>query len=189
MVGPYATVRLSDNVFWQSRAAWGRSSNTVSPFLAFTDSFTSTRWLATSGLTGRCSFSALTFSPSASVSYISDTSESYADTFGELIPAVTSSFGQVKAGPEISYRWDLGPGVTGEPRAAADLIWTVASDATGQTGVGTTGPGGLRGKVELGPKIGAASGVSADVSGSYDGIGPPGYSATTGSASLRVPLN
>jgi hypothetical protein len=29
MVGPYVTVRMTENVFWQARAAWGSSSNEV----------------------------------------------------------------------------------------------------------------------------------------------------------------
>jgi hypothetical protein len=52
MAGPYATVRLSENLFWQVRGAWGQSSNTVSPFLTYTDSFDITRWLVSSTLTG-----------------------------------------------------------------------------------------------------------------------------------------
>ena len=45
MAGPYATLRLSENVFLQARGAWGRSSNFVSPFLTYTDTFDSERWL------------------------------------------------------------------------------------------------------------------------------------------------
>ena len=41
MAGPYATIRLTEQMFLQARAAWGRSSNEVSPFLTYTDSFDS----------------------------------------------------------------------------------------------------------------------------------------------------
>jgi hypothetical protein len=34
-----------------------------------------------------------------------------------------------------------------------------------------------------------SGGISLDVSGSYDGIGAAGYSAATGKATLRLPLN
>ena len=34
-----------------------------------------------------------------------------------------------------------------------------------------------------------SGGIGLDVSGSYDGIGADGYSAMTGRATVRVPLN
>ena len=40
----HATVRVTDHLYWQGRAAWGRSSNEVSPFLTYTDKFDSERW-------------------------------------------------------------------------------------------------------------------------------------------------
>ena len=43
MIGPYATARLSENVFLQGRAAWGLSNNIVSPFLTYSDEFRSER--------------------------------------------------------------------------------------------------------------------------------------------------
>jgi len=46
--------RLSDNVFFQGRAAWGRSTNDISPFQTDTDAFDTERWLATGTLKGRC---------------------------------------------------------------------------------------------------------------------------------------
>ena len=48
MIGPYATARLSENVFLQGRAAWGLSNNIVSPFLTYSDEFRSERWLTAS---------------------------------------------------------------------------------------------------------------------------------------------
>lgn len=53
LAGPYATVRLSDSVFWQSRAAWGRASTDVTVNAGSTDSVDSTRWLTSTQLSGR----------------------------------------------------------------------------------------------------------------------------------------
>ena len=193
MAGPYATVRLSDNVFWQSRAAWGTSSNSVSPFLTYTDSFDSDRWLVSSTLTGRWSFGPWSFKPSASVSYIEDTSQAYHDTYGLPIPSVTSSLGQAKVGPEFSYRFRSANDGFVEPHAGLQLIWNFAGDTTA-TGLGSlngdaSGPRGVRGRVELGVKMGSPSGVALDLSGSYDGIGSSGFDAVTGRAMLRIPFN
>lgn len=45
MESPYARVKLSEALFFQARAAWGKSRNNVSPFLTYTDKFEMTRWL------------------------------------------------------------------------------------------------------------------------------------------------
>ncbi len=192
LAGPYATLRLSPNVFWQVRGAWGQSSNTVSPFLTYTDSFDSTRWLVSSTLAGRWRSGAWSFRPSASISYMEDVSRSYADTFGLVIPSVKSSLGQAKAGPEVSYRLDLGHTVI-EPHAGVQVIYNFANETSaagfGQVGGEATGPAGTRGRVELGVRALTSGGIGLDVSGGYDGIGTGSYSAVTGKAMVRVPLN
>ena len=50
LVGPYATLRLSENIFGNVRAAWGESDNKVSPTMTFTDDFDTTRWLVEGSL-------------------------------------------------------------------------------------------------------------------------------------------
>jgi outer membrane autotransporter protein len=192
MVGPYATLRLSENVFWQGRTAWGQSSNTVSPFLTYDDRFDTDRWLASTSLLGRWNFGAWSFRPSASVAYIEDTSQSYADTFGVVIPSIKASLGQAKAGPEFSYRFELGDAVF-MPRVGLQAIWNFAGDTSsvgsGPVGDDTAGPEGVRGRVELGVTATIKDGVGVDLSSSYDGVGANGYSAVTGRAAVRVPLN
>ena len=193
MAGPYATVRLSDNLFLQGRAAWGRSSNEVSPFMTYTDAFSTQRWLVSSTLTGRWGAGPWTFQPSASLSYIEDVSESFADTFGAVIPEVTTQLGQAKAGPEVSYRYQLGNTFVVEPHAGAQLIWNFGGDTTsdlfGPVNGDNAGPDGVRGRAEVGLRATVNGGIGLDVSGSYDGIGSDGYSAITGDAKVRVPLN
>jgi Autotransporter beta-domain/Bacterial Ig-like domain (group 3)/IPT/TIG domain len=192
MAGPYATLRLTEHVFLQGRAAWGQSSNEVSPFLTYVDKFDSTRWLASATLSGRWTHGAWAFRPSASVSYIEDVTKSYADTFGVVIPSVKSQLGQAKMGPEVSYKYHVSSDLVLEPRAGVQLIWNFAGGATadglGSIGGDAAGPSGARGRAELGVRATTSSGIGLDLSGSYDGIGASGYSATTGRATLRVPL-
>src|SRR5436190_8464156 len=88
MAGPYATVRLSDNVFLQGRAAWGRSSNEVSPYMTYADEFQSERWLVSSTLTGRWRYGPWQLRPSASLTYMEDVAKSYTDSLGVVIPEV-----------------------------------------------------------------------------------------------------
>lgn len=193
LIGPYATIRLSDELFLQGRAEWGRSSNDVSPFLTYTDSFDSERWLLSSTLAGSWAYRGWTFDPSASVAYMEDRSESYEDTSGVRIPGVKSKLGQAKIGPKVGYRSEYSDGTTIEPYAGAQLIWNFAGDTTiDGTGVlngELVGPTGARGRVEAGFRAMAAPGIGLDISGSYDGIGADGYEAWTGRAQVQIPLN
>lgn len=191
MAGPYAAVRLSKDIFWQGRAAWGRSDNEVSPFGTYTDSFETSRWLFATSLSGRWSSGPWVFMPSVSVTYLEDTSEAYRDTFGVLIPEVESRLGQAKAGPKVGYSFDTG-GVRIEPYAGLDLIWNFADELSASglaLGDDASGPDGVRGKAEIGLDASTADGLRVGLSGSYDGIGTSDYRAVTGRASLRVPLN
>ena len=190
MAGPYATLRLSKNIFLQTRAAYGRSDNDVSPFLTYTDSFTTKRWLATATLVGRWQKDNWTFQPSASVAFIEDVSASYVDSLGVTIPSLKNSLGQFKAGPQFSYRHTMTDGTLLEPRFGIEAIWNFnASDRVADFGGTLTGPAEVRGKVELGLKTQFTNGVGLDVSGSYDGIGSKSFNAVGGKATLRIPLN
>ncbi len=193
LAGPYATVRLTDQLFWQGRAAWGRTDNDVSPYLTYTDSFETERWLISSTLTGDWRSGAWLFSPSASLSYIEDKSESYADTFGLAIPSVKSRLGQFKGGPEMAYRYQLTPDTYLEPYAGLDVIWNFADETTaagiGSIGDDNAGPTGARGRIELGLRGRVMNGIGLDLSGTYDGIGTGDYDAFSGRAMVRVPLN
>lgn len=196
LAGPYATLRLTQNVFLQARAGWGQASNEVSPFLTYTDSFDSDRWTASATLAGRWAYGPWSFRPSASVMYFEETSHGYTDTLGMAMPEVKSRIGQMKAGPEAGYRVKSVPGLPGvviEPRAGMQAIWTFTEETTA-AGLGTitteqTGPAGVRGRAEIGLRASSGDGYSLDLSGSYDGIGSPDYNALSGRANLRIPLN
>jgi outer membrane autotransporter protein len=190
MAGPYATIRFSENVFLQGRAAWGTSDNSVSPFLTYTDKFETERWLVSSTLVGRWEFGSWEFRPSVSVSYIEDQSDAYVDSLGVAIPGIDVSLGQFKAGPEFSYKIELADGTTLEPRASAEVIWNFdSSDDVASFGGTLAGGEDVRGRVTLGLRAGTMSGVGVDFSGSYDGIGSDSFEAVTDKATLRVPLN
>jgi hypothetical protein len=78
MLGPYATLRLSEHVFLQARGAWGQSSN-ESMVRDYSDQFATQRWLRLLDAVGALGHGALMFRPSVSVAYMEDASPSYAD--------------------------------------------------------------------------------------------------------------
>jgi hypothetical protein len=192
MVGPYATLRLSDNMFLQARGAWGQSSNEVSPFGTYTDHFQTDRWLASSTLLGRWSSGAWQFRPSLSVAYMEDTAQSYTDTFGIVMPEVKARLGQAKAGPEIGYRYQFNSGLTIEPHAGIQVIYNFAGSTTNSLGVvagQNVGPDGARGRVEIGQRALTSGGIAIDMSASYDGIGAKGYEAYSARAQIHLPFH
>jgi hypothetical protein len=191
-VGPYATVRLSENVFWQARGAWGQSSNQVSPYGTYTNNFDSQRWLGSTALQGRWTYGNWIFRPSASVAYMQDNSKSYFDSFGILIPEVKSELGQAKAGPEVGLRFQYSPDLIIEPHVGVQAIYNFAGNVTSSIGVvpgENAGPNGVRGRVEVGQRAVTSGGVAVDLAGSYDGIGVKGYDAYSARAQVHLPLD
>ncbi len=189
MAGPYATVRLSQHLFLQGRAAWGRSDNDVSPYMTYEDHFASTRWLASATLTGRWQTGPWQFRPSASLAYIEDASAGYVDTLGVSIPGVKATLGQASFGPEIAYRYVARDRSILEPRVALQGIWSFAGNGVDVVAGIPAGPDELRGKIEVGIRATTPGGLVLDLSGSYDGIGAGDWQAVSGVASVRVPLN
>jgi hypothetical protein len=192
LAGPYATLKLSENVFWQVRAGWGRAKNEVSPNMATTDSFNSDRRMAATTLAGRWSNGPWLLQPAVTVSYIEDSGHAYVDAAGVSVPGVTSRLGQAKAGPVISYKYEPSPGMIIEPRLSLHVIWDLASETTA-AGLGSLVAeqkgSGAGGRSELGLRAMTPSGITMDMSGSYDGIGSSTVKAVSGRASLAVPLH
>lgn len=194
LTGPYATLRLSENVFWQGRAGWGRVRSEIGGTSVSGDRFDSDRKLLATTLTGRWSYGPWTLQPGVDVTYVEQSAPGHLNADGLAVPALTNRLGQLKAGPQISYLLALGGGLMLEPRAGAQLVWDFdsATRAEGLVNVqdATAAAGApLRMRADLGLRATTASGASLDLSGSYDGIGASGYSAFSGQASARLPLN
>jgi outer membrane autotransporter protein len=172
MLGPYATLRLSDHVFWQARGAWGQSSNEVNPFGTYSDHFATQRWLASSTLLGRWGMGPWQFRPSVSVAYMEDVSQSYADHFGIVIPSVKSQLGQAKAGPEIGYRYQFGPDLLIEPHVGMQVIYNFAGANVGVIAGQNAGPEGVRGRIEIGQRATTSRGSRSRCRAATTGLAP-----------------
>ena len=82
MAGPYATVRLPHNLFFQARAAWGQSDNELTVAPGIEDEFDSERWLVKGTLLGQYKYGLWQFQPRASVGYIEEDQEAYTSSLG-----------------------------------------------------------------------------------------------------------
>ena len=102
-------------------------------------------------------------------------SRAYVDTLGIAIPQVKSTLGQASFGPEVAYRYSVRDGSMLEPYVSLQGIWSFAGNATDVVAGTPVGPDELRGKVEVGIKAVAPSGLILDLSSSYDGVGSGSY--------------
>jgi len=194
MAGPYATVKFSDHLFFDARAAWGESDNDITPFGTYTDSFDTERWLAKANLTGNWNFGHLYVTPSVGVIYVEEKAETYVDTPGNTVLGQTVRLGRLTFGPEFRYKSYGTDGSILEPHISFTGMWDFDEDDDADI----ASVGGLlvsdddfRVKIEAGllahnPNFSAAS-FRGTVS--YDGLGDNDFSAWGGQLWVNWPLN
>ena len=129
MAGPYATVRLSNNLFFQARAAWGRSNAELGFDGSPDDRFDADRWLVRGTLIGQWRWGPWQLRPRISIGYIEERQETYLSSLGVAVPEQTLALGQVKGGPEISYRHRMADGTVIEPSLLLEGVWNFMQDA------------------------------------------------------------
>ncbi len=187
MIGPYLTARLSENFFFDARAAWGQSYNTVSPFGTYEDEVDATRWLISGALIGRFDFDQFTIQPKAEVAYFEEKSEEYEDSLGFDIPSIKASTGTFTFGPRVSTQMELNDFTRVEPFVTLEGIWTFAQENTATTVAESPGleDKGLRGRGELGFTLFGGGSSSLSASGFYDGLGSSDFEAWGGEIQLK----
>jgi outer membrane autotransporter protein len=189
MAGPYATLRLPSNLYFQARAAWGRSDNEIRFAAGPEDSFDAERWLVRGTLLGQWRAGPWQLQPRASVGYIEEDQESYTTANNVLIPSQTVSLGQAKAGSQVAYRYRLGGGTVIEPSLLLEGIWNFHQDA-GLISIDDLVTGeDVRARAEAGVMLYTFDGIALGASVSYDGIGSGDYEAIGGRARVRMPFN
>jgi hypothetical protein len=189
MVGPYATMRLTNNLFFQARAAWGKSTHELGFDGSPEDRFDADRWLVRGTLIGQWRWGSWQLRPRVSIGYIEELQETYLSSLGVVVPEQKVALGQVKGGPEVSYRHKLADGTVIEPSLLLEGVWNFTQDA----GVGAIDDlafgEDLRARIEAGVMVYMRGGLSVGAAISYDGIGTNDYQAIAGKARARMPLN
>ncbi len=186
MVGPYASARLTPNLFVDARAAWGRSDTDINT-LGEVSNFQTDRWLASMQVTGNFQMGDFRVSPEVSVQYIRETQDAFmlANT---TVPEHTISIGRVRFGPEIAQLFVLENGMVIEPHASLRGAWDFEPAETVSLGAINYNDEVLRGIVEGGFIVHGGNGVNMRVTGKYDGIGVNNFQAYGGTLWVNVPL-
>ncbi|MEM7193132.1 MAG: autotransporter outer membrane beta-barrel domain-containing protein, partial [Pseudomonadota bacterium] len=187
MVGPYLSARLSENLFFDWRAAWGTSDNSVSPFATYTDDFDTDRWITTARLTGNWTSGNWRMSPSVTFKYGEEDQHAYTDSNGLRITGQTASIGRFEFGPEFGYRWLLESGMLIEPQLSFVGVWNFDDAGTFLVADTLVSPDDFTARLEGGIAMMLPSGLSLRGAAAYDGIGTD-FQAVTGKVWLNVPL-
>jgi outer membrane autotransporter protein len=192
MAGPYVGVRLSDDLFFDARAAWGQSDNDIAlndPVVGSrAGNFETDRWLASATLTGNEYFGPWRLSPQVQVSYGNEESDAYTTSLGQSVSSTEATIGRLTGTLEVGYRTELGNGMTVEPHVSVSGIWNFDSDALTFNGI-VYDTDEARAKIEGGIIIQTPEGLGLRWAGSYDGLGSSDYNAYSGSLWVNVPLN
>lgn len=196
MIGPYFEKQLSDNIYFDAKLLGGKSNNEVSPFATYTDTFETTRWLASARIKGQWQVGAWQFTPSAEIVSYRDRQDGYTDSNGIAIGSQSLRVNRLNFGPEISRRFVTPDGITIEPRFGLRGLWTIggrqdnADDGAGPDDIAID-PLGLekfQGRVQAGVKILTPGGLRLNLDGSYDGIGHSDRSAASVEGRVTIPL-
>jgi outer membrane autotransporter protein len=192
MVGPYFGARISDNLIFDARAAWGRSSNDIelfSPDVGWRKgSFDTDRWLATAKLTGLWHHDGWRFSPHVGVAWGTEHQDAYSNSIDQSIGANRATIGRVTFGPEIGYRIMLEDGTVVEPHVSLEGIWNFHTEDLVVGGT-VVSPDEFRAKLEAGVIFASPDGYRLRAAGSYDGLGDSDFEAWSAKAWLNIPLN
>ncbi len=183
MVGPYATARLSEDLYLDARAAWGKAKHDVSPLGTYTDDVSSERVLLSAALIGDYDAGGFRIEPEVRVSYFSESTGAYTDSNGVAVAGYEVETGTLEFGPTLSRKLEVNDGLTLTPRIGMSGIWTFAQKNTAEVASGN-GLGfadtGLRARMELGVSAELANNVLLSLDGTYDGIGDDNYEAWSG---------
>jgi len=187
MVGPYFLAHVLPQLYVGGRAELGDSRNAIEPSGTYADVFSAGRALVSLKTIGDFMYNDFKWSPSAELSYFTETQRSFSNAFDSSGPN-TGSVGRVTAGPEVSRRFVTANQTVFEPYLGVKGIWNFyATQITTSTGAIQDEPA-LRGLLEAGATLTLKNGVSYRASGTFDGLGSPEYKSYQANLSVNIPL-
>ncbi|TMM51316.1 autotransporter outer membrane beta-barrel domain-containing protein [Sulfitobacter sabulilitoris] len=189
MIGPYVTTRLAPNLIFDGRLAYGKSTNKISPFNTYTDSFRTDRFLVSASLSGSYDWNDWTVSPNATLAYIEERQKGYTDSLNVAIPGQTVSLGQLSIGPDFSTSFVAGNQVLYQPRFSINGIYNFGdTDGVVLSDIAQDSTTGWRGRIEAGVTISNRHGTRLEIGANYDGIGQADFESYGATVKLTIPL-
>lgn len=190
MVGPYVAGKVKDqNLYYEARALWGKSSNDVTPIGTYTDNFETERWLASLKVQGSYDLNdEVTIKPEVSLSYFKEKQDAYTDSNSNLIPEQTISLGEFKFGPTVTRQFDVGNGYTMRTSAGLSGIANFSVKSAYASSSNTFANEKLRARLDAEVEVENEYGIRFTAAGYYDGIGASDFQSYGGTLGLIIPL-
>ncbi|MGJ8527888.1 autotransporter outer membrane beta-barrel domain-containing protein [Maritalea sp.] len=171
MVGPYATIALGENLFFDISGAWGMSQNAISPFGTYTDHFSTSRWMLDGALSGMYVLDGWTVRPTLAFSYIDENQNPYTDSLNVRIPGQRVAQGEISFAPYVSYDIVLENGGVLTPWLEMKGHYAFQASGTLSSKSYSDALNGFSASIGTGVDWNSINGSSISVSGQYDGIG------------------
>jgi outer membrane autotransporter protein len=188
MIGPYMSMQVHENLFFDLRAAWGRSSNDLT-LGATTGSFATTRWLVKGTLAGNWVHDAWRLTPTAELAYVTESQDAFTNSAGTFVAGQDVSLGRLQFGPEVGYRFAHTADTFIEPFAALKGVWDWDNPNVQIIDGFVVGPGDFWGRLEGGLNVTTSDGWLVRGLASWDGVGSDDYNGYTLQGIVNIPLN
>jgi len=184
-VGAYTGWKVMPSLRWDAALAWSRVSYDASVTGA-DGSFTGSRWIASTGLTGSYRWHAFIVEPSAKVFALWEKQGEWTDSTGTVQASRDFSAGRVSTGGKLIYPW-LNGSLSVAPYVGFYGDWRFGSNnvSSGAAVVGIEN--GWSGRVTGGVSIAQTGGGTLTLGGEYGGLGAD-YKMWSGHARMLWPF-
>lgn len=189
LAGPYIAGRVpGENLYYEARAAWGRSYNDIDPFGAYSDDFQTSRWLVRAKIAGVFEVGRWSIIPEASFAWFQETQDAYTDSLGNRIEDQTVSLGEVRFGPKVGYDFALDNGGIVSPSAGLSGVWNFGIRENAASSGFPLNDHDLRARLDAGLDVHLPGGWMLAGEGYIDGLGAHDYEAYGGKVRMTVPI-
>jgi hypothetical protein len=186
-LGTYAAWRLAPHLRWDAAIAWSTIGYEGTAGTA-SGSFTGSRWLASTGLTGNYRIESFTLEPSVKVYALRENEREWTDSLGTVQAARIFSTGKVATGGRVIYLWLTSNDIMVSPFIGLYGDWRFGNDNAIPTGQPAIGIGnGWSGRFTSGVSATGKRGGTITLSGDYGGLGTD-YKIWTGSVRALWPF-
>jgi outer membrane autotransporter protein len=174
MVGPYVSAEVARGVFFDARAMWGQSQNSIRQEIQGFDyhgKFDTERWLAEAILSGNLEAGAFTLTPDLRFTYIRENQKGYSVTDGVTTVDVNGQqvdLGQLSVGLRAGHLMEL-DGANVRTYVAGRLFWDIENPDHLTLGGGEVSTDDLRAAITLGLDV-ATERSRFGLEATYDGL-------------------
>ncbi len=193
MVGPYMAVNVIDNIYFDGRVLVGRTTNNISPYRTYVDTFKTTRWLASARLSGSWSWKKWSLTPSVEYLHFQDKSKSYVDNLGVTISSQRVRINQLSFGPRLNYKTPIKNsnatfGAFLDIKGIMDMT-PVSRKSFEENEKFEPDASRLKARLEAGFSLNYTNGFSMGLSGGVETSGESGISAASVSGRVTIPFS